>query len=300
MRLVRAVLSASVAVAVACGVVACADDGSKLPSVGGGSQSVAGGDLVAVAQGFHDCLKAEGLPVEYEDGPDGRSTLVTFDDDAHVIWVSQDAWPEWTGEPMLEVDGVDRTDVWVECVAETGYSTRAVWDSAASLGIDPVYVQAVVEANNEWAACARANGYPDVADSTVPRDSASTEQWPTVLLPRTITEEQLRALLEVCPNFDPEQMKRNDALTEERYASDPNATGLPEGYELMPDIGFDFPGYDGDYRDVSDLSTMDAGQAAIVECLGQLQAILWEASDDYHSDQYGDYSSAPPVAVPSG
>jgi hypothetical protein len=314
MRLVRAVLSASVAVAVACGVVACADDGSKLPSVGGGSQSAAGGDLVAVAKSFYNCLKAEGLPVEYENGPDGRSTLVTFDDGVPVIWQSDDTGLQWTGavpvedvdeytegpnqqmesaaaeaegdlgaewsiEPMVQVDGVDRTDVWAKCVADTGYSAQAVWDGTGSTGTDPAYVQATVEANNKWAACVRANGYPNVADSTVPSDS---DPWPMVLLPPTITEEQLRALLEVCPIFDPEQMDENQELIEKQFESDPNATGLPEGYEETPVVGFDFPGYRGDYSFGTDFSTMSASQQAIADHLNQLQPILWEARYDYY------------------
>ncbi|MDR1264907.1 MAG: hypothetical protein LBK42_04900 [Propionibacteriaceae bacterium] len=290
---------------------ACTGGDSQVPSVGGSTLSGDGAtDLEAVARNFHDCLTDAGLPATYEPGPDGRSTLVRFDDQRAVIWISansagvtaavpddqanailSDAYPDQAldsngvmtfvePEPFLQVDGVDQTEAWTTCLASSGYEESKVWQSIDKGPELEVISQLTVEASNLWARCARDNGYPSVIDAHMPQ---TENQYPTALLPPSITAEQLEQLLTACPAFDPAVEEANNALLGENYNY---ADWPPAGYQVQPSIGFDFPGHNGEYSATTDALTPE--QQATAERLGQLYEIIYQAQMEYYPSLAGD------------
>jgi len=77
------------------------------------------------------------------------------------------------------------------CTAEPApEATTATLDAQAS---------AVLAESASWAACARDHGWPDIADPD-PAAGALAE----VVLPATITADELRQLLADCPPFNPD------------------------------------------------------------------------------------------------
>ncbi|MDR1264906.1 MAG: hypothetical protein LBK42_04895 [Propionibacteriaceae bacterium] len=290
---------------------ACTGGDSQLPSVGGSTLSGDGAtDLEAVVRNFHDCLTDAGLPATYEPGPDGRSTLVRFDDQRAVIWISTstfghtEAFPEDQAitifdnlyadaavnsdgavvavepEPFLQVDGVDQTATWTACLASSGYDENKVWDSIDRTQTTDTILQLMVEASNQWARCARDNGYPAVIDAHMPQ---TENQYPTALLPPSITAEQLEQLLTACPAFDPAVEEANEALLGDdfNYVDWP-----PAGYQVQPSIGFDFPGLNGDYNPTKD-DSLTPEQQATEERFGQLYEIIYRAQQEYYNNLSG-------------
>jgi len=132
---------------------------------------------------------------------------------------------------LLSVDGVDRSEDFERCMVQTGYREPVDYES------DPSYQKEVLDgairsgaASNQWAACVREHGFPAVADIPLPT-SYSDNMTPTVLLPAAITEDQLRRLLDDCPQIS--------ATDREALAADP-------AHEVsFPDIMFDAPCFDG-------------------------------------------------------
>ncbi|MDR1806995.1 MAG: hypothetical protein LBR33_03635 [Propionibacteriaceae bacterium] len=186
------------------------------------------------------------------------------------------------GQVKLLVDGVDQTEAYQKCLDSSGYSETAVYDDYDYSPMMDAYNELAVEASNEWAKCARDNGYPDIKDTAMPTDE---DHYPTVVLPVTITEEQLRALLEVCPAFDPAVEEANNQIYEGLDESQIYA-GIPEGVKGQPSIGFDFPGYNGDYNSWPENPTEE--QVATMDRIAQLQSILYEAQQAYYEQNYGD------------
>ena len=123
---------------------ACAQSDPEVATLADGPSSAAGDprDLVGVAEQMCDCLREVNLPVLFEAGPDGRRTLIAFDESRWVIWSFGDgvlnstnlvtaeelAWysdrHEYTTSPgpgetqpqrserLLVVDGTELTEVW--------------------------------------------------------------------------------------------------------------------------------------------------------------------------------------------
>jgi hypothetical protein len=320
------VTALALAAVCALGLAACTDDSPGLPSVGGATASPTAGsgtDFEAVAKAFYTCLRDAGVPdVEYGEDWEGRSTLVTFSESSDAIGIYPNGWvaaggavseAQWNDfnefmmgqlppdgetydeegnllieyEAKLTIAGKDWSAEWAKCIADSGYDEQALYDGAPAGEVDPQWLEAQVEANNEWAACAREHGFPGIADSTVPASTSGDDYIsPMVLLPASITEDQLRALLEDCPSFDAEQEKRNTELLDQAYEDNPDDWSLPDGYKATPSIGFDFPGLDGDWDAMPE--SMSPDQMATYERLVQLQTILWEAADAYYQEVYGD------------
>lgn len=63
--------------------------------------------------------------------------------------------------------------------------------------LDP-QASAVLAESNSWAACARQHGWPDIADAD-PAAGALAE----IVIPATITADELRQLVADCPPFNP-------------------------------------------------------------------------------------------------
>jgi hypothetical protein len=273
-------------------------------------------DLLGVAAEMYNCLRAEGIPAEYSQGPDGRMTLITFDQTVKVAWSAPDGHLQFTeavtaaeredlesgegfqitweqnGDTFAPVDdprtsrliieGVDRSEFYRSCLDSTGYSEQAVRDSVDYSRLMDAYEWLVVEASNDWAECARSQGWPTVIDARfTPNQDMDNYIPPMALLPPSITEDELILLLEVCPAFDPEVETTNaaieqglgsDELLEAQISGD-----IPEGLRAQPSIGFDYPGFNGqgDGTDQDGADTEPAEQ----ERLWKLQAIVLSAQD---------------------
>jgi hypothetical protein len=178
--------------------------------------------------------------------------------------------------PYLVIDEQDHTAPWLACLTETGYTEPGYEADPAD---ELARKQFAVEAGVRWATCARENGYPTVADPDQPVADNNTTT-PTVALPTTITEEQLRGLLAACPNFDPDGVAELEAA----YAALGNNPSPEEMRALVdryptgvePIIGFDAPGWDGRGGHGADLDQ------ATGEHLRSLTAIVGEARESYY------------------
>jgi len=231
---------------------ACTTDDHKLPNVSG-TTSENTASLEATAKTYYDCMRDAGIDMELSTNQDGQLAIV------HVVashtymqrdentansspgknnsltsQMMEDFFTSPYAGPALIVDGVDHSTDYAHCLQTTGYDEQAAQGSATSLNVDQMENQ--VRGNNKWAACARENGWPDIKDSVMPTDVNS--MYPMVILPITITEDQLRLLLNACPPLDVEQVKRrNDWLQ-----SNPTATDYPYDDDMRPFINFGEPG----------------------------------------------------------
>jgi hypothetical protein len=209
------------------------------------------------AEAFYACLIDKSLPAQITDY-EGDQASVGFKDvlawgvsaDGKVFLAAAPAQsfsgsgpPETTAEldrltrdaqespwgNVWYVDGVDRTEDYGTCIDTTGYTEPELppVDQAADLLIK----QALADASNEWAACARENGFPDIRDAVAERDR---DTRPVVLLPPTVTAEQITQLVAVCPPFDVEAAQAEyDSYT----------TGDGGTVQHQPVVGFDVPGF---------------------------------------------------------
>ena len=184
----------------------------------------------------------------------------TRSDDPVVQRQIEEVFAGYSTEPVLLVDGIDHTQVFVRCVNQTGYDEMASW--AAKYDNDPAADVRQVDANNRWTSCAREHGWPMIKDSSLP---AAGKLVQPVLLPPTITEEQLRALLTACPNFDPVQAQK----LSDWYAKNPTAMDGPQDTIPNPDIDID----------------ADAPGEFDVDHLIRLTNIIQEQSDAFYRAQ---------------
>lgn len=276
----------------------CSDDGPGLPSLGG-DETTRDSDLETTAKAFLDCMSDAGLPVELAADSSGALVRVAVGDGHVAAWQYQEkgiigiaagddglggqaneavleqmigtVFDAGSQSPKMMIDGIDHTDQFVGCVDQTGYDESLI---DQLILMDPASVATQVQVNNQWAACARANGWPFIKDTFAPKPGENT--YPMVLLPETITESQLRQLLDACPNFDPEHLN----ATMQWYEEKPNATSRPDGYKPQPMIGFDAPGADSIGR-----STLSPQELAVMERLAPLFSILYEKQIEYLTSQ---------------
>ncbi|MDR1294292.1 MAG: hypothetical protein LBK59_04960 [Bifidobacteriaceae bacterium] len=238
------------------------DDGvtslaSKAP---GAADSPVYSDQRASAEALHACLTDADLPATLSTlGTSGDQASIAWEDGHSVIWRVPDAgagypWTATSGEVRAEVqeafeaaatdygltvDGVDHSGDFERCWVESGYTQpEADADPAEEL----TQKQAQAEATNEWVACARNHGYPDLADVTAVADGWMTQ--PVAVLPWDITARALRTLLEACPSFD---------IEEATDAFDPDTPSLPGDF-VPPMIQVPMPGQrpDGGTDEVPD------------------------------------------------
>jgi hypothetical protein len=194
------------------------------------------------AEAFYECLLAEGLPVVIFPFSTGEADVSVdqFRIERYAVWTWAAGGSAFTNPPdgmrseadhlaveaflqkadgtdALEIDGTDHTAVFAACRESSDYETP-------DYNVDPseelAYKNAVIEASNAWAQCARENGFPGLADT----DPAVADQYmttPMVLLPAGSSLDQVQVLLRACPlaNYTSE------------YAA--------------PQLGFDTAGLDG-------------------------------------------------------
>jgi hypothetical protein len=143
------------------------------------------------------------IMVRYEDGSTDAANVEEIDEETRLEFWGADQDPD-TGEYLagLWVDGTEYTDIWVGCWDTSGYTVPEIEiDEGALLSAR----QAAADSINDWIACARYNGMPDLADVSAQADN--DDQYPVLFLPLSTDPEFLRGLLEVCPVFDEELAK---------------------------------------------------------------------------------------------
>jgi hypothetical protein len=281
---------------------------SDLPTTGEAGETgtaVALVDLEAAASAMYECAGEAGVTVQYQN-IDGRpilirfpagSKVVQFFDDGSAVSIGDFSQAEFDaaeqavirgleqsdqspGTPGstpsragLVVDGVDHSVAWRACLASSQYDEQRAQQAAAASPAMTAYHELVVAASNEWADCARGHGFPDVRDARLGPEGQGA---PMALLPSGVAEDQLRRLLEQCPNFDPELEEANAALWQkvvDEGELDPYA--YPDGYRAQPNVGIDYPGFDG-------TSGPPPDDPATLDRLAKLQSILLTGAAEYY------------------
>jgi hypothetical protein len=307
MDAMRRELLSGLGLALAGMLAACSNDTPGLPSLSDSATPTRAVSFEAVAVALHDCLGDSGIETVYEENGEGRPVLISFPDSQWAFWVDAqggggeteqvsdaevsaawDTYYEQHGGPEIGQDGAwppfllfdhaDRSDDWSRCVGQTGYDSAAASATPDDGALTAAYRQLSLEASNEWARCARDNGFPETKDAHLPETEYGD---PVAFLPTSITEEQLRGLLEVCPHFDPEAEKRNDEIW---AAGDGASDRVPDGIKAQPNVGFDYPGYNGEVNEVVPERSVTMEDIELQRHLAALKAILDEAYVDYHSE----------------
>jgi hypothetical protein len=181
------------------------------------------------AEAFYSCLLEAGLPAtinrlewtgdaEVDFEREGHDTMLVIPRQSGFLWAGksggedgqfdpaeQALWQQHVDDPsyFLVIDGVDHSDVLESCLQDSGYVDPGHDTDPAEELADK---QPIAEATNTWIACAREHGMPDLEDPTVQADNYAT--YPAAVIPLSTTAQELRALLEVCPNFDEDQARR--------------------------------------------------------------------------------------------
>ena len=197
-----------------------------------------------------------------------------------------DSIPAPESKSYLIIGEVDHTEAFSKCLKESGY-TDPVYESDPDE--EKKQKELVLEATTEWIKCARDNGFPDLADPA-PAKADDWQTYPTAILPGTITEAELRTLVDKCPNFDRE---RTEAMFEEMIKLGPDATDeeMSKLYEDFaeeatdPSIGFDLPGWDGQPYEGTAV-TEDGEESADPEYEkgSALSDVLWEKQGQFYEE----------------
>ncbi|MDR2348090.1 MAG: hypothetical protein LBD90_05665 [Bifidobacteriaceae bacterium] len=238
---------------------------------GGVSYSSDGGLVVTVTEGDASAVPAEDLAEQPSEDPD-----------AELAEIEQ-------APPYMIIGDQDHTEAFTKCIEQTGY-TQPTYEANPEEELRSK--QLSLEAIERWLTCARDNGYPDLKDPP----AAKADDWttmPTALLPVDITEPELRALLEACPNFDEEDMA---AGMKEMEAIEQQGLGYSDVMKLYeeltakypgivsPEIGFDAPGFNGDWSNGGGLTETEVDSAEY-ERLAKLQEILYEKMNAFYESQ---------------
>jgi hypothetical protein len=166
------------------------------------------------AKSFEDCLTNAGVPAQLDIQSDGRAHVsFVFDGYGSLAFrnaegsvelngVDPSTWEAFVDEhpdgPLLLLNGDDRSQDYSGCLSSSGYVEPSfTLDPATELAEK----QRRAEVTNAWVACARQHGFPSLSDAG-PIIADGEETMPTVTLPADTTVDQLRLLLDSCPNFD--------------------------------------------------------------------------------------------------
>jgi len=256
------------------GLAGCTS-GHDLPTISGSpSPSV---DLEAVAKAYYDCMTDAGIEMSISANSQGALTIVSFGGGHAVEWQSPDggagismpsnapAGPidvdgSQGQEAYLTIDGMDHTEAYLQCLAESGYSDGA---TIVPVSFDPEQIEHALTITNKWASCARENGFPDIHDAVALPDNSGLT---SLHLPYSITEDQLRQLLDACPNFDPDQPGVGTPSAE-------SSAGF-----LLPQLLFDSP-------PVTPIdSTTDPESQLAADHVNKLYEIWYEAINTYYEN----------------
>ena len=276
-------------------IAGCTGDGEEVPTSTVPNQNLptetTSADITEIAQSFYDCMKAEGLPVELVKNNDGELGVVEFSGDHWIMTLSPEGgdvrWSTTHPEndpvsrqqaqtffdesvvPGLMIDGEDYSTVFSQCLERSGYDDHQAWGSTH---MDTTAIENQVLANNTWAGCARDDGWPMIKDSVLPTNP-DWNDWPMVLIPLTISVEELSTLLDACPSFDP---------AKQDYINDwwnTQSTGhLPPDFIPDPVLDFYTPSTENN-PDTTPNAEEQAGAAnlpALYEVLNEKSSEYWE------------------------
>jgi hypothetical protein len=276
----------------AAGRVGCGRSGDDVASLG---QSVTPSDHASEASAqrlgaekLAACLIAEDVPAELEDeeagqgfvgfdetepwtmcysdgmcsGSEGqimdeaaRSAAVRARDDLAQQYIEESQANPPPGAMQVEyliVGSRDYTEAFRKCMGESGYVRPVTYYDPAD---EIRQKQAAVDITNEWVRCARDNGLDQLADvPAAVADNFATR--PFVLLPLSVNDDQLRAVLKVCPN----------------YYQGAEAMGYGMINVKEPSIGVDVPGFGA----TSFTAALDMDEATSARG-SEIMAILEEA-----------------------
>jgi hypothetical protein len=177
-------------------------------------------------------------------------------------------------KPALFVDGRDYSVEYAKCLESSDY-TRPTWSVASVEELKSK--QETADVSNEWAACARENGFANVRDAEMTAaDGFATV--PTAILPASTTIEELKVLLTKCPNADADGPAKY-VTGGDRIGDTGGGVVLDgEGEEApSPNIGLDLPGCDGK-------SIRSEIPAATVQRCDEFRRVLWESMIEITED----------------
>jgi hypothetical protein len=288
-----------------------------VPRLDGGGPSATNSfaEQASAAEEMATCLQRLGVPSRAQsDGvSQGQKQLVFDTDDAH-LWslgdgtggalaaagtISQDEWrsqysrleelaskyePGDGAQPVyLFIGEEDYSEPFAECLAKTRYREPVYEEDPRQ---ELVFKERQLEATLDWVKCARNNGYPSIEDPSPPQaDNWSTQ--PMALLPGDLTADEVRKLLDNCPNFDQQTYQNmfDDLIELGPEASDEERDDVLLRYQdsAFPLIGFDLPGCDGAAgSETSEASDLDTGNPDYLRCL-DLRGVLTESENEFVS-----------------
>jgi len=252
-------------------------------------------------------MVADGMPVEMIKNSQGELAIVQFTGDHWLMVRSPEGgsvrWSDTYGReddplvreaaeeffsrntiPALMIDGVDFTTTYSRCLETSGYDWEAAW---GTVNMDVDLLSRQIDANNMWAGCARAHGFPEIEDCSVPLGSDESD-WPAVLVPVTISPPQLRQLLNVCPSFDAQRQE----FMATWWQANPTG-GYPVDYLPNPNLDFFLPSLAGS----NDPNKEPTDQEKVaLENIDALYKILYEDMTNYWA---GKANQEPPLVTPS-
>jgi hypothetical protein len=135
---------------------------------------------------------------------------------------------------LLISNGTDLTAEFSACIESSGFYLP---DPVVDPREEEVAKQAVAEASNQWAACARDNGLADMLDATVTVDDWETV--PSVEVPASVDLQLFEQVLANCPPLDPSRDLAKGNLVEDgdKPPVDPEITfGAPPDSRQRADL----------------------------------------------------------------
>jgi hypothetical protein len=255
-------------------------------SPAGGSQEL---DQYGRAQALEACLVDAGLPAELTPVDDGGQAQIDWARGHEVLARDFEQWStllpgaadevdpathekfmdvemdELTSDlaPALWVDGQDHTDTWIRCLESSGYTNPIYYPEEEDQKESLLIKQRMADAANNWMACARENGLPNLADVTA--DVGDSPYGPHAEIPLDTEPALLRTVVDACPLYDEEIIRRaldSDPTLQDDYAAGRATMGPlvlveePEGMQEAASLpeGFDFDSGDGlRYRELGEI-----------------------------------------------
>jgi hypothetical protein len=221
----------------AIGSIGCEGPQEQVATLAEGPASVAPAmakEQALVAAQMVECLRGQGVPAVLNEWEDGQAEVAFEEDEPWILCQEQDGMchgggtlpidplaaeaqqkvmdtlaakyqPEFSDLPFgvwgvsyLIVGGFDYTDAYRACTKAIDYVPPILLDNPAG---ELREKQAIAQASNNWAACARQNGFPTLADAEPPKADGFLTR-PHALVPMSATVDRLKALFEDCPVED--------------------------------------------------------------------------------------------------
>ena len=259
------ICSAALSAAICFALASCSGPNSDVATLHGKGASSNPQTQIEQARAMVKCLEEAGVQAELSEGGgdqadvslavndssqysfDGESWGTTYaatETSAEEDWQAKEAVWDQMRQPYQDADGSvkqpflfigeeDHTEAFVKCIDQTGFTPPQYQADPAE---ELKQKQIVAKANAEWTECARGNGLPGIKDPDPPKVD-NWETYPTVVLPSTITEAQLRALLEACPSFDRKAQEEYD----KQFESPGNDPAKIPDPPAQPQISIDYP-----------------------------------------------------------